>query len=102
MLDLLKKTIYTTIGIAVLTREKAEEVGRKIVKETGMTEAEGKQFIEELLKKSDEMRASVEKIVNEKVEIALKKLNIPTQKDYLDLECRIRKLEENSSKQDLR
>ena len=48
------------------------------------------------------MRASVEKIVNEKVEIALKKLNIPTQKDYLDLECRIRKLEENSSKQDLR
>jgi polyhydroxyalkanoate synthesis regulator phasin len=103
MLDTFKKSIYTAIGFAVMTREKAEELGKKMVQEAEMSEAEGKQFVDELIKKSDEMRAFVEKVVNERVETALKVMNIPVRSEINDLENRIRKLESRlPSQQELR
>jgi polyhydroxyalkanoate synthesis regulator phasin len=44
MLDLLKKTILTGIGIASMTKDKVEELAKKIVKETKLSEEEGKKL----------------------------------------------------------
>ena len=93
MFDLLKKSMYATIGLAVMTQEKVEELGKKIAQEAKLSEAEGRLFIDELLKKSDEARGSMEKLINEKVEVALKKLNFPTRTEMNNLEIRIRNLE---------
>ncbi|NLL14214.1 MAG: hypothetical protein GX267_12495 [Fibrobacter sp.] len=100
MLELFKKSIYATIGLAVLTREKVEEMGKRLASEAKMSEAEGKEFINELLKKSDETKEAIEKMVNQRVEMALKKLNIPTRTEFSDLESRICKLELNASRQE--
>lgn len=93
MFELFKKSIYASIGLAVMTRDKVEEMGKKIVSEAKMSETEGREFIDELLKKSDETKATMEKMINEKVELALKKFKIPTQADLSALENRIQKLE---------
>ena len=93
MIDLLKKTVYASIGLAVMTREKVEEIGKRLAQEAKMSEGEGRQFVDELMKKSDEARASMEKMINERVEGALKKLNIPSRTELNALENRIRKLE---------
>jgi polyhydroxyalkanoate synthesis regulator phasin len=95
MLELFKKSIYATIGLAVLTREKVEELGKRLASEAKMTEAEGREFINELLKKSDETKEAIEKMVNQKVEATLKKLKIPTRAEFSELESRICKLEMN-------
>lgn len=100
MLDLLKKSIYATLGLAVITREKVEELGKKIASDAKMSEAEGREFVKELLKKSDETRSSIDKMIKEQLEATLKKLNLPTRAELTDLECRIRKLEMNRSAQD--
>lgn len=100
MLELFKRSIYATIGLAVMTREKVEELGKKIASDAKMSETEGRDFIDELIKKTDETRASIEKMVNERVETTLKKLKIPTRAELSDLECRVRKLEINSSEQE--
>jgi hypothetical protein len=42
MLDLLRKSIYAAVGLAMVTREAAEEIGRKIAMEAKMSEIEGR------------------------------------------------------------
>ncbi|NLP04108.1 MAG: hypothetical protein GX089_16555 [Fibrobacter sp.] len=98
MLDLLRKSIYAAVGLAMVTREAAEEIGRKIVMEAKMSEIEGKRFIDELMKRTDEARSSLEKLVNEKIESALKKLNIPSRAELQDIQCRLSKLEKQENK----
>ncbi|MBN1575769.1 MAG: phasin family protein [Chitinispirillaceae bacterium] len=93
MVEMLKKSVYATIGIALMTREKAEEIGKKVAAEAKLSESEGKQFVDELLKRAEETRASFEKIVGQQVESALRKINIPTCKEVDGIDLRLRKLE---------
>ena len=98
MMDLFKKSVYAAIGLAVMTRERAEELGKKIAAEAKMSESEGRQFVDELMKKSDEARESMEKMIKERVEKTLIKLNVPTRSEINGLENRIRKLELQENK----
>jgi polyhydroxyalkanoate synthesis regulator phasin len=93
MVELLKKSIYATIGIALMSREKAEELGKKVADEARLSESEGKQFVDELLKRAEETRTSFEKIIAQQVSKALNKVNIPTRSEVDALELRVRKLE---------
>lgn len=101
MVEMLKKSVYATIGIALMTREKAEEVGKKVAAEARLSESEGKQFIDELLKRAEETRTAFEKIIETKVESVLGRLNVPTRKQVEELELRIRKLEASLEKENV-
>lgn len=98
MLELFKKTLYATVGLAVMTREKVEEFGKKVSKEMNMSETEGRVFIEELVKRSEETKAALDKMVSERVEAVFKKLDIPSRKEMTDLDLRLRKLETSEKK----
>lgn len=98
MFDLLKKSVYAAIGVAVMTRETVEELGKRIANEAKLSESEGRQFVDELLKKSEETRAAMDKMVNETVASTLKKLNVPSRTELESLENRIRVLEVKSGK----
>ena len=100
MVELLKKSVYATIGIALMTREKAEEIGKKVAEEAKLSESEGKQFIDELLKRAEETRKSFEQLVEKQVTAVLKKVNIPSRKEVEDLELRLRKLEAVGAEQE--
>lgn len=93
MLDLIKKSFFSSIGMAYLTKEKVEEIGKKFIKEANLKEEEGKKFVDELLKKSEDARSSFDKAVNEKVELVLKKLNIPSREEISEIKRRLSLLE---------
>ena len=93
MVDLIKKTLLAGVGLAFMTKEKAEEAAKMIVKETKIAEGEGKKFVNDLIKKSEEARAGVEKLVNSAVETTLTKLDLPTKAQVKRLEERIKELE---------
>ena len=95
MFDLLKKTFFASIGMAYLTKEKIEELGKNISNEANLKEEDGRKFIDELLKKSKDARAAMEKAVSEKVDLVVKKLDMPSRKDFDDLKRRVANLEEN-------
>lgn len=99
MVEMLKKSIYATIGIALMTREKAEELAKKVAVEARLSESEGKQFVDELLKRAEETRASFEKIVEQQVENVLHKVNIPSRRELEAMELRLRKLEAASERE---
>jgi polyhydroxyalkanoate synthesis regulator phasin len=81
------------IGLAFMTKEKAEEAAKKIVEEAKIKKVEGKKAVEELLKKSEEAKKSVEKLVDTAVRTAVRKLDIPTRAEMKKLEDKIRELQ---------
>ena len=93
MFDLLKKTILTGIGIASMTKDKIEELGKKISEESKLSAEEGKRLVQDLLKQSEKAKNNLEAQVQKLVKNALEKLDIPTRDDLNRLEKRIKKLE---------
>jgi polyhydroxyalkanoate synthesis regulator phasin len=96
MVDLIKKTLLAGVGLAFMTKEKAEEAAKVIVKETKIAEGEGKKFISDLIKKSEEAKAGVEKLVNNAVNTTMAKLDLPSKAEIKRLEARIRELEDGA------
>lgn len=101
MVDLLKKTLYVSMGIVSMTKEKVEDLAKKVASEAKLSESEGKQFVDDVLKKSDEIKESIEKIVNEKVTAVLKTMNIPSRSELNALELRVKKLEQNCKQENV-
>ncbi|HOP46830.1 MAG TPA: phasin family protein [Desulfobacteraceae bacterium] len=93
MLDLLKKTLMTGVGLAVITKDKIEELVKEIIEKGEISEQEGKELIEKLQKKSDQARKDLEEKIERIVQKTLEKMNIPTKKDITDLEERIKAIE---------
>jgi polyhydroxyalkanoate synthesis regulator phasin len=93
MVELIKKSVLAAVGLAFMTKEKAEEAAKKIVEEAKIRKGEGKKFVEDLIKKSEEAKKSVEKLIDTAVHTAVTKLDIPTRAEMKKLEERIRTLE---------
>jgi polyhydroxyalkanoate synthesis regulator phasin len=93
MVELLKKSLYASVGMALLSKDKAEKVAKAIAKEAELSQEQGRKLVGDLVKKSEETRLTIERIVQEKVEKALKKTALATRREVTVLEERIRNLE---------
>ena len=96
-MEYLKKTMFTGIGMALLTKEKIEELGKDLVAKGAIPEQEGKDFINEALKKSQEAKESLKGQIEKITRDTLKKMNVVTEDELKDLKSRIAKLEKNVS-----
>jgi len=81
MIDLIKKTLLTGIGVVALTKEKIEEVAKEFVEKGKITEQEGRALVEDLVARSEESRIEFQKQVEEKVESVMKKMNLAKQSE---------------------
>jgi polyhydroxyalkanoate synthesis regulator phasin len=93
MFEMLRKALLAGVGVTYLTKDKIEEVGKKIAQDAKVNEAEGRKFVDELVKKSMEAKDSLEKTVGEKIQTAVHAMNLPTRKDIEELKNRIAELE---------
>ena len=93
--ELIRKTVLTGIGLAALTKEKIEEVVKEVVEKGKLSEKEGKEFIDELLKKSEDTKEKVEGQIEKAVQATLKKMNLVTRDDLSKLEKQIKQLKKS-------
>jgi polyhydroxyalkanoate synthesis regulator phasin len=93
MFEILRKAILAGVGVTYLTKDKIEEVGKKIAQDAKVSEAEARKFVDELIHKSLEAKGSLEKTVSDKVQAALHTMNLTTSKDVDELKKRIAGLE---------
>jgi polyhydroxyalkanoate synthesis regulator phasin len=93
LFDTLKKTLYAGVGMAFLTREKIEEMAKRLAEEAKLGESEGKKFIDEFLKKSEEAKTSLQRAVDAGVSSALERMNVARDRDLKALEARVKALE---------
>lgn len=97
MLESLKKTLYAGIGLAFLTRDKIEDLAKKLAEEAKLSEPDGKKFMDEILRKSEEAKGAFDKAVSSAVGLALEKLDIPRRTDMKELEARVKALENRNT-----
>ena len=93
LFETLKKTLYAGVGMAFLTREKIEEMAKKMAEEAKLGESEGKKFIDEILKKSEEAKTSLQRAVDAGVAAALERMNVARDRDLKALDARVKALE---------
>ena len=89
MLESLKKALYAGVGLAFVTRDKIEEMAKRLAEEAKLSEGEGKKLVDEFLKKSEDAKAALEKMVSATVGSALDRLDIPKRSELKALEARI-------------
>jgi len=92
MLDILKKTMLTGIGLALKTWDEVEDIAKELQKKGKMTETEGKKFLEELQDRYDEAQKDLEDRVDQSIKSLLKKADIVTGEDLKALKKEIRDL----------
>ncbi len=95
MVDLIKKAIYTGIGLAAFTKDKAEELVQDLTSQAKLSEHEGKELVESLLKQSEQARTEFQSRIDEAVMAVVSRLNLATKDEVSALKA---KVEELSSK----
>jgi polyhydroxyalkanoate synthesis regulator phasin len=92
MIDLIKKALYTGVGLAVFTKEKAEELVQELTKQAKLSEQEGKELFEGLLKQSESARNDFQAKVDETVLAVVKRLNLATKDEVASLKAKVDEL----------
>ena len=92
MLDFIKKSMLTGIGIAMKTKDELEDWVREIVKKGEMSETEGRNFLDDIKKKSREAQKDLEDKIESKFKELLKKADIATRDEINALKDEIEEL----------
>ena len=100
MIDLIKKIVFTGVGLASLTKDKIEALGKEIGDQAKLSEKEGKELLDELMKKSEESKKEVASQVEKFVTDSLKKMNLATRDELLKLEKKVQRLSKALKDQD--
>ena len=93
MIDLLKNVVYAGVGAAFLTRDKIEEVRGELVEKGKMTKDEGKEFVDDLIKRSESAKDQLELWLTRQVEDRVNQLNLATTDEVADLRRQIEELQ---------
>lgn len=97
MFELIKKAMLAGVGLAAVTKDKVEELARELTEKGEMSEKEGKELIDELLKKSEQARKDLETKVEDTVRKVLEKMAVATKEDIDSLSKRINNLEQKET-----
>ena len=98
MSDFLKRAILTTLGTMSLTKKKAEDLVKDLVKQGDLTQTEGKKFVSDLMKGVEKERDTIGKNTEKTIRDILKKAEIPTRKEIVDLKNKIEQLSKKINK----
>jgi len=93
MLDAIHKMFLAGVGLAAMTKDKIDEHVKELVEKGKLTEKEGREIAEDMLKKSKQAKKDLEKQVEKQVQQTLQVLQIASKEDVEKLSARIEKLE---------
>ena len=100
MFDLIKKTMFTGLGLAFLTKEKIAELSKEVIEKGNLSEKEGKEFVDQLSRKAEDARKEVRGQIEKTVRDTLKTLNLATRDDLVRLEKKMKELDKVMKKKE--
>ena len=92
MLNIVKKSMLTGIGLALIAKDEVEDLAKELVNKGKMSENEGTKFLEDLQKRYDETQKRLEEKVQRAVKDFMKKADIVTRDELKGLKKEIRDL----------
>ncbi len=93
MKEMLKNALYTGLGAAFLTKEKIEELRKDLIEKGKMSQDEGKQFVDDLIRKSEKAKDQLNLWINKRVEERIDQLNLATKDEIAELRRKIEELQ---------
>ena len=92
MLNIIKKSMLTGIGLALIAKDEVEDLAKELVNKGKMSENEGTKFLEDLQKRYDETQTKLEEKVQTAVKDFMKKADVVTGDEMKGLKKEIREL----------
>lgn len=93
MYEEIKKGFLTSLGAVLLTKDKIEEVIRKMVEESKMTEADARRLKEELLNTGEQQFSKMEKTFSDSFKKGLDRMGVGREDEFLGLKHKVEALE---------
>jgi len=93
MFDLIKKTMLMGVGLAVMSKEKAEALAKEVADSAELSSDKGKEFVDEVVGKSEKVRKDFEEAIQKAVNDSLKNTDLATRDDVAKLQAKIEDLE---------
>ena len=101
MLNIIKKSMLTGIGLALIAKDEVEDLAKELVNKGKMSESEGTKFLEDLQKRYDETQKMLEEKVQRAVKDFMKKADVVTGDELKGLKKEIRDLKKQSAKEEI-
>ena len=92
MLNIVKKSMLTGIGLALIAKDEVEDLAKDLVNKGKMSENEGTKFLEDLQRRYDETQKKLEEKVQRAVKDFMKKADVVTGDELKGLKKEIRDL----------
>lgn len=93
MLEEIRKILFSGLGVFVMTKEKTEEMTKKLMEKTRLSKEDAARLLEELFetgsKQWSEMEGSVARLVQKKIE----DLDVASKKELEDCRSKVANLE---------
>ena len=93
-MDVLKKIAYLGLGAMFMTKEKISQVVNKKKKKGEITQEEGEKIFNELMEKGKKQKQEMDRMVEQKVQEVIERMNIATKKDIQNVNKQIQQLSE--------
>ena len=93
MLELLEKAVMTTIGVAVITQKKAEELAEEMKERFKLSEDEGKNLVDRIQTIATESREKVREMAEAEAQKVVDRLGLVTRDEFDRLSKRVKELE---------
>lgn len=93
MFDLLKKTYLFGLGLASLSKEKADEIVDDLVKRGEVAEKDRSKAVDDILKRVQEEQEKFTKTIREYVKKIVHEMGLPTRDEFIELQNKVNDLE---------
>lgn len=99
MIELMKKTLLTGVGLTLMTKDKVEELARDVADAAQLSADKGQEFVDEAVTRAQKGRQDLEATVKRVVDETLKAANLPTRDDLAALTTRLEQLEQRCAQE---
>ena len=93
MFELVKKSLFLGFGLATMTKEKLEELGREVARQAQLSESKAREFQVELTNKAEQSRQALAAEIDRRIDQAYARMGVARSKDATDLAARLAALE---------
>jgi len=97
MIDFVKKSLLTGIGLALKTRDEAKSLADEMKDKLKLSEDEGGKFMDDMMKKYDELWEDLEKRIEKRVQAVMDRMDLAKKSDIRTLEEKISDIENKIS-----
>jgi len=93
--EIMKKAMMTGIGLALKTQSEIETLAKDIIRQSKMSEAEGRRFIDEVMKKYEKAKANMNKKIQKQIAEYMAEADLASKKELNALKQEVQKLKKS-------